>query len=110
MFCVLYSAVGSVLYLFGGSNYPESEECLDGLYAYDIGKTNMKHVSAFQPYNQNIFFFWLQYMYYVLCEVIRVSNSNLLLIYHSMTSILILVWIHSQLLQPAQPHLALGFC
>jgi len=39
MFSVLYSAVGSVLYLFGGSNYPESEECLDGLYAYDIGKT-----------------------------------------------------------------------
>ena len=36
--CVLYSAVGSVLYLFGGSNYPESEECLDGLYAYDVGK------------------------------------------------------------------------
>lgn len=31
------SAVGSVLYLFGGSNYPESEECLEGLYAYDIG-------------------------------------------------------------------------
>ena len=36
--CVLYSAAGSVLYLFGGSNYPESEECLDGLYAYDVGK------------------------------------------------------------------------
>ncbi|KAJ7386387.1 hypothetical protein OS493_008511 [Desmophyllum pertusum] len=31
------SAVGTVLYLFGGSNYPESEECLEGLYAYDIG-------------------------------------------------------------------------
>ncbi|RMX54907.1 hypothetical protein pdam_00015089 [Pocillopora damicornis] len=31
------SAVGTVLYLFGGSNYPESDECLDGLYAYDIG-------------------------------------------------------------------------
>jgi len=31
------SAVGSVLYLFGGSNYPESDECLEGLYAYDIG-------------------------------------------------------------------------
>ncbi|KAK2569848.1 Acyl-CoA-binding domain-containing protein 4 [Acropora cervicornis] len=31
------SAVGSVLYLFGGTNYPESEECLEGLYAYDIG-------------------------------------------------------------------------
>ncbi|CAH3169198.1 unnamed protein product [Porites evermanni] len=31
------SALGSVLYLFGGSNYPESEECLEGLYAYDIG-------------------------------------------------------------------------
>ena len=38
MFSVLFSAVGSILYLFGGSNYPESEECLDGLYAYDIGK------------------------------------------------------------------------
>jgi len=64
---VLYSAVGSVLYLFGGSNYPESEECLDGLYAYDIGKTyvsleyiirnedddnddDVKQVPAFQPY------------------------------------------------------------
>ena len=35
----LPSALGSVLYLFGGSNYPESEECLEGLYAYDIGKT-----------------------------------------------------------------------
>lgn len=33
-----FSAVGTVLYLFGGSNYPESEECLEGLYAYDIGK------------------------------------------------------------------------
>ena len=37
-FSVLFSAIGTVLYLFGGSNYPESEECLDGLYAYDIGK------------------------------------------------------------------------
>lgn len=27
-----------MLYLFGGTNYPESEECLEGLYAYDIGK------------------------------------------------------------------------
>ena len=35
----LPSALGSVLYLLGGSNYPESEECLEGLYAYDIGKT-----------------------------------------------------------------------
>ena len=35
---LIFSAVGSVLYLFGGTNYPESEECLEGLYAYDIGK------------------------------------------------------------------------
>ncbi|EDO28608.1 predicted protein, partial [Nematostella vectensis] len=34
---VVVSAVGSVLYLFGGSNFPEAEDCLDGLYAYDIG-------------------------------------------------------------------------
>ncbi|XP_048584354.1 rho GTPase-activating protein gacHH isoform X1 [Nematostella vectensis] len=31
------NAVGSVLYLFGGSNFPEAEDCLDDLYAYDIG-------------------------------------------------------------------------
>ena len=39
MIGLIFSAVESVLYLFGGSNYPESEECLEGLYAYDIGKT-----------------------------------------------------------------------
>jgi len=39
MIGLIFSAVGSVLYLFGGSNYPESDECLEGLYAYDIGKT-----------------------------------------------------------------------
>ena len=81
MFCVLYSAAGSVLYLFGGSNYPESEECLDGLYAYDIGKTNMKHISAFQPYDQNISFFWLPY--FVLCEV----NRSLIIVVFSFSVI-----------------------
>ena len=40
---ILPSALGSVLYLFGGSNYPESEECLEGLYAYDIGKTLLQY-------------------------------------------------------------------
>lgn len=98
MFCVLYSAVGSVLYLFGGSNYPESEECLDGLYAYDIGKTyappgamrnddddddDMKHVPAFQPYGQNIINIYSGCGTLFPCGVTRVS---LVIFYSSVDS------------------------
>ena len=38
----------------GGSNYPEAEECLEGLYAYDIGKS-----IAYSPSRGSQNWWWL---------------------------------------------------
>ncbi|XP_031574468.1 rab9 effector protein with kelch motifs-like [Actinia tenebrosa] len=45
------SSVGSVLYLLGGTNYPEADECLEGLYAYDVGTLSWEQcpVQGYQP-------------------------------------------------------------
>ena len=79
MVCLIFSAVGSVLYLFGGTNYPESEECLEGLYAYDIGKTCMLENTLQEVQGLKIIHLLLIHQ----CPVVQ-SQIKLILCYHEL--------------------------